>query len=183
MKPVHAIALFGTFGLSACAVEDGAYYDPPDGLSETAVALAPGTGPDDIAEDLAALGFRITLRGVAHVEGRARNTDLIDCGTITQVVFDNRASFPASAPSSVIYTDFDTLDLLTRSLSVSSRVRVDVADGTATIDERHRVTVAWESGGGRSLGRQTRTVTPGQRADFADGTSCAVGSGIAAALR
>ena len=182
MKRLHTIAIVALVGLAGCALEDGAYYDPPDGRAVTQVSLAPETGPDDIAERLATLGFRITSQGAGFVEGRASNTDLIDCGTITQVVFDNRARFPGSAPSSVIYTDFENLDLLTRSLSVSSRVRVDLEDGTAMIDERHRVTVSWRAGSGRSLGRQTRTVSSGQTASFSDGTSCAVGSSIAAAL-
>lgn len=185
MKKLSLIAAVAALSLPGCVQvqQQGVSYSPPRAAAPTQVAVGAGTTTADIAADLTQAGLNVTRSTASYVESRGSGAAFVDCGTLTQTVLGNSARFAGASPQSVIYTDFDTLDLMTRYVDVAARVRVDLADGVAAVSERHTVTMRWQAGSGRSMGRQTATVTPGSVAAFGDGTSCTVSRYVTSALR
>ncbi|MEM9757060.1 MAG: hypothetical protein AAF914_13745 [Pseudomonadota bacterium] len=159
-------------------------YSPPVARAGAGTfTLGPTENAQTIAADLSALGLSVTRSSRGEVDASGRGPGLVDCGVFTQTVLGNTARFAGAAPESVVFTDPVTLDLYVRRVSVRSEVWVNIAGGTATVNERHRVDFQLRDGNGRVLSSQSQTLEPGTIVRFADGTRCAINGRVAAALR
>ena len=148
------LAFAGLAAIAGCASnESGVFFTSPEIRGNMTVQLSPETSLDALAAQLTAGGFRIT--GINRAEGivDATTSDVafLDCGKLRQVKFGNSAVFDGNAPLSVIYNDPDTVDFVTREIAAMASIQVTIDGTSASIAERHQVTVTWRGADGTKL--------------------------------
>lgn len=160
-----------------------AFSNTPQAGRVTQINLGAGTSARSVASRLKALGFRSIDTESGVVTAATTNPEFVDCGTISQTAFGNRARFDGTAPLSVIYTDQNTGAFMAREFSVETHVQVRVEGRKAWVTESHDVEIAWVDPNSRRRAKQKITVTTGSLAKFADGTICSTSNRIAKQLR
>lgn len=173
-------AILATAG---CNSANGVRIDAPSPGSDATVSLQDGTTSEAVAAKLQTNGFYISRQTPQLVTAVTQRPTFVNCGVITQVRNGNRSRFPGATPLSVIYTDPDSQDFLTREVSVTTTARIALAGSSATVYETHDTTMVWTPSNKPGRAQETRRVSAGETVTFSDNTTCATGSSVADILR
>jgi hypothetical protein len=152
--------------------EDGLFYRPPTSTGQDFIATT--MTPSEVAEVLGSARLGTVRSDTNSVTLVSNDLRLVDCGTMIQVAFGNRAEFPASAPSAVLMSGFAPPGLYQREVTSASTVRLSrQADGKGyAVAESHKVTRKYEAvdfNGRSSASVSFDETSVGQ---FANSTSC-----------
>ncbi len=181
--PPAPFAAFALIAVSACAPTDGTYFREPEAKPDTVVEVPEGTTIADLQKKLRGMGFGTGKLTARSISAAGRGGAFVDCGSITQVRDGNVSVYSGSTPLSILYTDLESRDFLTRQIAVLTRANVTLSGTQATVSERHEITMLWTSSDGSGTKRQSKAIDGGETVTFEDGTICATGTGIAENLR
>lgn len=179
MKAIRVLLLTaGLTTLAACGTsqKNGIFVTFPKASATKSVSVGGGStaaSVDLVAQRLTAAGFTITGKNAAGtVSARGNSVQNLDCGVLRQVALGNTGVFAGNSEFAAIYTSENPVVFVTRSVSNSSAVTVNVLGNIATVSEAHDVTIVWRSAKKALISNETKRVTGGSVVKFADNTVC-----------